>query len=83
MRTLELDFVARPRRSSWQGAMLLLAGAIAVLELFSSHDELLREHASISDEIAQIERHDEMVEQVWNDIEGLGHMFIWQVLVTF
>jgi Tfp pilus assembly protein PilN len=56
MRALELDFVARPRRSSWQGAMLLLAGAIAVLELFSSHDELLREHASISDEIAQIER---------------------------
>ena len=56
MRALELDFVARPRRSSWQGAMLLLAGALAVLEMFSSHNELLRNHALISDEIAQVER---------------------------
>jgi Tfp pilus assembly protein PilN len=56
MRELELDFVARPHRSSWQGAVLLLAGAVAVLEMFSSHSELLREHALIIDEISQVER---------------------------
>ena len=34
-------------------------------------------------EIPRIERHEEMVEQIWNDIDGLGHMFIWQLLVSF
>ncbi len=56
MRELELDFAARPHRSSWQGAVLLLAGAIAVFEMLSSHSELLRERAMISDEISQVER---------------------------
>ena len=56
MRALELDFADKPRRSSWQGAMLLLAGVIAVLETLSLHNELTREHALISDEISQVER---------------------------
>jgi hypothetical protein len=34
-------------------------------------------------EIARIERHEEMVERVWNDVDGLGNMFIWQLLVSF
>ena len=34
-------------------------------------------------EIKKIERHDDMVRQVWNDVDGLGHMFIWQLLVSF
>jgi hypothetical protein len=34
-------------------------------------------------EIPHIECHDDMVEEIWNNIEGFGHMFIWQILVTF
>jgi hypothetical protein len=56
MRQLELDLIAAPRRNSWQGALLLLAGAVALLELLSTHSELLREDTMISDEISQVER---------------------------
>lgn len=34
-------------------------------------------------EIARIQRHEEMVERVWKDVDGLGNMFIWQLLVSF
>lgn len=34
-------------------------------------------------EISRIQRHEEMVERVWNDVDGLGNMFIWQLLVSF
>src|SRR3972149_3173380 len=33
--------------------------------------------------IARIQRHEDMVERVWNDVDGLGNMFIWQLLVSF
>ncbi len=32
---------------------------------------------------APIQRHEDMVERIWNEIEGLGNMFIYQVLVSF
>jgi hypothetical protein len=34
-------------------------------------------------EIARIQRHHDMVERVWKDVDGLGNMFIWQLLVSF
>jgi uroporphyrinogen-III decarboxylase len=34
-------------------------------------------------EIPRIQRHPEMVEQVWRDVDSLGNMFIWQVLLSF
>jgi hypothetical protein len=34
-------------------------------------------------EIPRVERHKQMVEQIWNDIDSLGNMFIWQLLVSF
>jgi hypothetical protein len=34
-------------------------------------------------EIPSIERHRDMVEQVWNDVDGLANTFIWQLLVSF
>jgi hypothetical protein len=34
-------------------------------------------------EIPRIERHEDMVEQIWNDVDGLGNMFIWHLLVSF
>jgi len=34
-------------------------------------------------DIARIQRHEEMVERVWKDADGLGNMFIWQILVSF
>ena len=34
-------------------------------------------------ELPPIQRHEEMVERIWNEIEGLGNMFIYQVLVSF
>ena len=34
-------------------------------------------------EITRIQRHQEMVERVWTDVDGLGNMFIWQLLVSF
>jgi hypothetical protein len=34
-------------------------------------------------EIPRIQRHEEMVERVWKDVDGLGNMFIWQVLLSF
>ena len=34
-------------------------------------------------EISRIQRHHEMVERVWTDVDALGNMFIWQLLVSF
>ena len=34
-------------------------------------------------EIPRIQRHEEMVERVWRDVDSLGNMFIWQVLLSF
>ncbi len=34
-------------------------------------------------ELPPVQRHEEMVERIWNEIEGLGNMFIYQVLVSF
>ena len=34
-------------------------------------------------EITRIQRHEEMAERVWQDVDGLGNMFIWQILVSF
>ena len=34
-------------------------------------------------ELPPIQRHEDMVERIWSEIEGLGNMFIYQVLVSF
>jgi uroporphyrinogen-III decarboxylase len=34
-------------------------------------------------EIPRIQRHEEMVERIWSDVDELGNMFIWQLLVSF
>jgi hypothetical protein len=34
-------------------------------------------------EILKIERHQDMVERIWSDVDGLANMFIWQLLVSF
>ncbi|MCA9261570.1 MAG: hypothetical protein KDA61_20275 [Planctomycetales bacterium] len=34
-------------------------------------------------EIAAIERHEDLCQRVWGDVDQLGHMFIWQMLLSF
>jgi hypothetical protein len=34
-------------------------------------------------EIPRIQRHEDMVERVWKNVDALGNMFIWQVLLSF
>ncbi len=34
-------------------------------------------------EIPRIQRHPEMVERIWNNVDALGNVFIWQVLLSF
>ena len=34
-------------------------------------------------EMPQITGDEQLVERVWKDVEGLGYMFIWQILLSF
>jgi hypothetical protein len=34
-------------------------------------------------ELPPIQAHEDMVRRIWSEIEGLGNMFIYQVLVSF
>jgi hypothetical protein len=35
------------------------------------------------EEMPQISGDKELVERVWKDVDGLGYMFIWQILLSF
>jgi hypothetical protein len=34
-------------------------------------------------EFAQIKGDEQLIKRVWEDVDGLGYMYIWQILLSF